>query len=158
MTRVSRRLLTCGLFVAAVATAGCSGWLPDGDPSAAPPAPGPTPAPTPTPSPTPSPAPAPAPAPTPAPPPPPAPGPVTGTATLWWSASPDADVVGYRVYYGTSPRTYLQTRGSGLDAGGSLRFVLSNLVVGQRYYFAVTAVDAAGNESAYSPEVSKVIQ
>jgi hypothetical protein len=35
--------------------------------------------------------------------------------------------------------------------------VTSGIVRGQTYYFAVTAYDAAGNESAFSDEVSKLI-
>jgi hypothetical protein len=62
------------------------------------------------------------------------------------------------VYYGTAPRAYEQPRGSGLDASSSTRFEVSNLQRGQRYYFAVTAYDAAGNESGFSSEVSKQIQ
>jgi hypothetical protein len=34
---------------------------------------------------------------------------------------------------------------------------LSSLASGQTYYFTVTAVDSAGNESAYSDEGSKQI-
>ncbi len=82
----------------------------------------------------------------------------SGSAALAWAPSPDADTLGYRVYYGTAPRTYDQVRGSGLDAQGATRFVVQDLVPGQRYYFAVTAYDAAGNESAFSTEVSKLIQ
>ena len=59
---------------------------------------------------------APTPPPAPAPSPAPAPPPVTvSTATLQWTAPSDSRVQGYRVYYGTSSRAYLQTRGAGLD-------------------------------------------
>lgn len=77
---------------------------------------------------------------------------------LSWAPSPDEDTFGYRVYFGTAPRSYNQARGAGLDAQGATRFVVQDLVRGQRYYFAVTAYDAAGNESAFSAEVSKLIQ
>lgn len=82
----------------------------------------------------------------------------SNTAALSWSPSPDADVLGYRVYYGTASRAYDQPRGSGLDVQGATRYVVQNLARGQRYYFAVTAYDAAGNESWFSAEVSKLIQ
>jgi hypothetical protein len=89
----------------------------------------------------------------------PAPPPITpATAALSWTPSTDADVLGYRVYYGTASRAYDQPRGSGLDAQGATRFVVQNLTRGQRYYFAVTSYDAAGNESVFSAEVSKLIQ
>ena len=37
-------------------------------------------------------------------------------------------------------------------------FTASGLPSGQLYYFAVTAYDAAGNESSFSPEASKLVQ
>jgi fibronectin type 3 domain-containing protein len=61
------------------------------------------------------------------------------------------------VYYGTSPGAYLQQRGYGFSAN-TTGYTVSGLALGQTYYFSVTAVDAAGNESAYSNEASKVIQ
>ena len=80
------------------------------------------------------------------------------TASLGWAPSSDADLVGYRVYYGTASRTYLQARGAGISTGKTAAFTATGLQSGQRYYFSVTAYDAAGNESAYSAEVSKLAQ
>jgi hypothetical protein len=80
------------------------------------------------------------------------------TAELSWAAASASDVAGYRVYYGTASGSYLQTRGSGVSTGTATRFTASGLTSGQIYYFAVTAYDAAGNESGYSAEASKVIQ
>jgi fibronectin type 3 domain-containing protein len=79
------------------------------------------------------------------------------TATLQWSASTDSRVQGYRVYYGTGSRTYLQTKGSGANAGASTTFTVSNLTSGRTYYFAVTSFDSAGNESDYSSEATRLI-
>jgi hypothetical protein len=67
-------------------------------------------------------------------------------------------VTGYRVYYGLAPGTYLQPKGAGVSVGRVESFVVTGLATGQRYYFVVTAVDASGNESAYSNEASKVVQ
>jgi Fibronectin type III domain len=92
-----------------------------------------------------------------APPPPPPPPAPTGTAALSWTASPDANVSGYRVYYGTAPGAYSQPRGSGLPTGNTTSWTVSGLNPGTLYYFAVTAVDSQGNESAYSNEASKVL-
>ena len=69
---------------------------------------------------------------------------------------PDADVAGYRVYYGTSSRTYSQTLGSGVDIGKTTSYTVNGLTSGRTYYFAVTAYDVARNESALSGEVSKL--
>jgi hypothetical protein len=90
---------------------------------------------------------------------PPPPGPsATGTATLAWSESSAAGVARYRVYYGVASGSYLQTKGSGLDAGRVAMHVVNGLDTGQRYFFAVTAFDAQGNESDFSAEASKVVQ
>ena len=75
---------------------------------------------------------------------------------LQWSASSDSRVVGYRVYWGTASRSY-QTRGTGAPANGGTSHVVGNLTSGRTYYFAVTAYDNAGSESAFSAEASKAI-
>lgn len=67
-------------------------------------------------------------------------------------------MTGYRVYYGTASRTYFQAKGAGIAIGKVTSHTLYALQSGYRYYFAVTAVDAAGNESLYSSEASKLIQ
>ena len=79
----------------------------------------------------------------------------TGTATLSWTA-PAASVVGYRVYYGTSSRSYSQALGSGAFVATST-YVVTGLQSGRTYYFAVTAIDAAGAESGFSNEASKTV-
>jgi fibronectin type 3 domain-containing protein len=68
---------------------------------------------------------------------------------------PDARVVGYRVYFGTASRSYAQSAGTGLNAGANTTYTVTNLGTGKTYYFAVTAVDSAGAESAYSAEATK---
>ncbi len=75
-------------------------------------------------------------------------------ATLSWSANQEADLTGYRVYFGTTSRGYQQARGTGIDAGRTTSFVASGLQRGTAYFFAITAYDAAGNESDFSAEVS----
>jgi len=46
----------------------------------------------------------------------------------------------------------------GIDVGSSVSHVVPNLLVGRTYFFAVTAYDAAANESDYSTEASKLVQ
>ncbi len=89
----------------------------------------------------------------------PAPAPVlTGSATLAWTAAADARVVGYRVYYGPSPGSYLQAAGSGVYTTSTSGFTASGLNSGTTYYFAVTSVTGVpGEESTYSNEASKLI-
>jgi hypothetical protein len=81
-----------------------------------------------------------------------------GSATLQWSASSDSRVVGYRVYWGSSSRSYQQARGAGQVASSTTSHVIGNLPTQRTYYFAVTAYDAAGNESDFSAEASKTIR
>jgi hypothetical protein len=70
--------------------------------------------------------------------------------TLAWDPNNEADLAGYRVHYGTVSRGY-QTR---VDAGLNTTYRVTNLAAGVTYFFAVTAYDSSGNESAYSQEVA----
>ncbi|RMD97412.1 MAG: T9SS C-terminal target domain-containing protein [Calditrichaeota bacterium] len=76
-----------------------------------------------------------------------------GTVILSWNPSPEADVMGYKVYYGNASGNYTQV----LDVGKVTEFTLNNLVENTPYFFAVTAYDTALNESGYSNEVSIVL-
>jgi len=67
-----------------------------------------------------------------------------------WDPSEDSDVTGYKVYYGTQSGTYTEV----VDAGNNTSCTIPDLVVGATYYFAVTAYDSYGYESAYSNEVA----
>jgi len=76
---------------------------------------------------------------------------MAGSATLNWQPNTESDLGGYRVYYGTSSRTY----GPPLNVNTTTTCTLSDLSEGAAYYFAVTAFDTAGNESGFSTEVQK---
>ena len=69
-----------------------------------------------------------------------------------WSANGETDLEGYRVYWGTAPRTY----GTSVDVGNVTTYTIPNLTAGQTYYIGVTAHDTAQNQSGYSNEVSGV--
>jgi hypothetical protein len=71
------------------------------------------------------------------------------TVVLAWDISPDPEVTGYRVYYGTASRTYTNS----VEAGNALTNTVAGLVSGVTYFFAVTAYNASGLESDYSREV-----
>ena len=80
---------------------------------------------------------------------------LSGAATLNWGASTSSDVVSYKVYQATGSGVY------GAPIAILQRSVNSYQAIGLRanttYFFVVTAIDAAGNESLYSNEVSKSI-
>jgi hypothetical protein len=98
------------------------------------------------------------PSPAPSPQPAPAPG-AQALVRLSWAAGTDPDIVGYRVYYGTASGSYQQAKGAGINVGMvTTHSISSGLQRGQRYYFAVTAFDATGNESAFSGEASRLVQ
>ena len=79
------------------------------------------------------------------------PAPTQHSVTLTWDASTNS-VVGYRVY---------RDNGSGLSPLSqvipNLTYTDSTVVSGSTYQYAVTAVDSAGDESAYSNQVTAVI-
>ena len=69
--------------------------------------------------------------------------------TLQWDPNLEADLAGYRVYYGTSSGNYSHS----LDVGKTTTCTVSNLQDGMPYYFAATAYDTAFAESEFSSEV-----
>jgi hypothetical protein len=81
--------------------------------------------------------------------------PSSSSATLTWNANTESDLAGYKVYRATASGAY----------GAPIATVLRNVTTyqaiglqfGTTYFFVVTAFDVAGNESAYSNEVSKSI-
>lgn len=72
---------------------------------------------------------------------------------LDWNASSSPNVTGYYVYYGTTSGIYSYK----VDAGNGTTLTITNLAPGTTYYFAATAYDADGDESAYSSEVSYLV-
>ena len=70
--------------------------------------------------------------------------------TLAWNPSPDASVVGYRLYYGPAFANYTNS----VRVGNVTNATLSGLPEGARLYFTATAVDAAGVESVFSNVVT----
>ena len=75
------------------------------------------------------------------------------SVNLAWNPNPEPDIAGYRVFYGTAPRTYT----SAIDVGNATAATVSNLSGGIVYYFAVTAYNAALMEGTFSNEVTYVV-
>lgn len=71
--------------------------------------------------------------------------------TLAWEPSPNPVVAGYHLYYGTASGNYTS---SSYIAGNGTTATVSGLVSGVTYYFAITSVDAEGQESAFSSELN----
>jgi chitodextrinase len=69
---------------------------------------------------------------------------------LTWEASPDPDLMGYKVYMGTSPGSHPTINDTGLTPS----HLFQNLPDGKTYYFIVTAYDQGGNVSGPSDEVN----
>ena len=76
-------------------------------------------------------------------------------AALTWDANSDSDVAGYKVYQGTASGTYAAPIATLTTA--TTTYTATGLLTGTTYFFVITAYDTAGNESAYSAEVSKSI-
>jgi Bacterial TSP3 repeat len=82
-----------------------------------------------------------------------------GVQLSWTAPTKDAngapltDLAGYNVYYGLTSLLY----GVSIDVGLTTSAAISGLVDGLTYYFAVTAYDQAGNESAFSNEVARTL-
>jgi hypothetical protein len=85
------------------------------------------------------------------------PVPVLGTivsgpysVTLAWEPSPSTNVTGYDVYYGTVSGNYTNS----ILVGNVMTNTVSGLSSGHTYYFAITAVEANGQESPFSNQIS----
>ena len=74
------------------------------------------------------------------------------TVTLQWDHAADPNVHGYRLYYGRSSGRYTDK----IDVGNTTKTLVSNLVEGQTYFFAVTAYNAM-SESARSNQISYTV-
>jgi Leucine-rich repeat (LRR) protein len=77
------------------------------------------------------------------------------TVTLTWNRIEDPDFLQYRIYGGTAanPTTVAELT-STTDGSGDTGRVFTNLARGATYYYRVTAVDKALNESEFSNEVN----
>ncbi len=69
--------------------------------------------------------------------------------TLAWDAPAGGGAAGYKIYYGSSSKSYTVA----VDVGNRLTCTVPNLQDTLTYYFAATAYNASGLESPYSAEV-----
>lgn len=73
------------------------------------------------------------------------------TVKISWNANIEADLAGYKLYYGTASGAY----GTPIDVGNVTSYTVTvNPQVTTTYYVALTAYDTSGNESVKSDETS----
>jgi concanavalin A-like lectin/glucanase superfamily protein/Big-like domain-containing protein len=71
---------------------------------------------------------------------------------LAWDPKTDSGLAGYKVYYGTSSRSY----GTPINVGNVTTYSVTGLNSGT-YYFTVTAYYTSGSETGFSNEVSTTV-
>jgi hypothetical protein len=71
------------------------------------------------------------------------------SVSLQWNANPEPDVVGYKVYFGTESQNYTAV----INVAGATKTELPAVSLGSTYYLAVSAYNAAGEESPRSAEL-----
>lgn len=76
-----------------------------------------------------------------------------GSLSLAWERSPDASVVGYRIYWGAASGAYTNSAA----VGNVTNATLTGLAIGFPYFFAATAYNSTGEESPYSNETTGTI-
>ena len=76
-----------------------------------------------------------------------------GSVTLEWDANTEADLAGYRLYYGRATGDYETS----IDVGNQTRATVPDLAEGVLYYFVVTAYNSSAQESPLSNEVSYLV-
>lgn len=87
-----------------------------------------------------------------------APGPAPGRLSLFWAANPEPDIAGYFVYRSTDPNLPKKNWTKLTPAiYPKITFTDENVEGGKTYYYYVTAVDTAGNESSPSEVVSEIV-
>jgi hypothetical protein len=78
--------------------------------------------------------------------------------TLTWDANQEADIAGYKVYYGTNPGTYTGAEAmegpSPIEMGDGTSATFVGLDDTMTHYFTVSAFNFNGEESAYANEVN----
>jgi hypothetical protein len=72
------------------------------------------------------------------------------SVTLAWDANTASNIIGYRLYAGTTSGVYTQE----IEVGNNTSTLVSNLADGTTYFFTVTDYDTSGVESVHSNEVS----
>ncbi len=78
-------------------------------------------------------------------------------ATIFWAPSSDLDLKGYRVYRAEISNGTFSRVSQTLIAKGQERYVDVSVTPGKKYYYRVTSIDQAGNESGYNNQTSILV-
>jgi hypothetical protein len=84
-----------------------------------------------------------------------------GNVILGWNANTESDLAGYKIYIGTSSGIYNYATSpyvSPVNVGMVQTFTFILLPGGVTYYFAITAFNSTGQESAFSSELAVPIE
>ena len=79
-----------------------------------------------------------------------------GKVTLTWDPNQEADLAGYKIYWGRGAGNYTNSPQPTVGVSANPQFTTPALPNGT-WYFAVTAYNTAGKESGFSNEVSITI-
>lgn len=83
---------------------------------------------------------------------------VANRVALRWDRNLEPDLAGYRVYWGfRGDGTFGNLQDVGLDTTVEIGVMGQDIAVTARLWAAITAYDAAGNESSFSTAVSMVV-
>ena len=74
------------------------------------------------------------------------------SVTFIWDPNPESDLACYRLYQGTESRVYAPEHVAEIPAGTE---TVTIEVEDGTWFWALTAFDAKGNESDFSPEVTR---
>jgi Fibronectin type III domain len=80
-------------------------------------------------------------------------GAATGSIRLAWDKSPDENVIGYKILFGTQPGHYPRS----VNVGNQTTATLTGLERATKYYVVVIALDAQGKQSGPSNEIEIVV-
>lgn len=75
---------------------------------------------------------------------------LSGQIAVFWNAVSDEDLKGYKIYRSDVSNGEFTAVSNGFVARGQERFTDNSVIPGKKYYYHVTAVDQANNESGYN--------
>lgn len=77
--------------------------------------------------------------------------------TVFWAPINETDLKGYKVYRGESANSAFREISSMMVARGQERYSDTSVIPGKKYYYRVTAIDQANNESGYNDTASILV-